>query len=131
MFKCDECGKSFQNKTDRKTHISQHHPKQFSCVFCDLSFCESWRYKTHLETHSKPKEQKCEVCGKEFFIEWRLRQQQHVHNNKNTKKCHYFNNNRVCPFENVRCKFQHEKSEQCSKPNNCKVKLCPKQYPVI
>ena len=35
-FKCDECGKSFQNKIYRKTHISQHHPKQFICVFFDL-----------------------------------------------------------------------------------------------
>ena len=131
VFKCDECGKSFQTKIDRKSHISEDHPKQFSCEFCHLSFCESWRYEVHLETHSKPKDKKCEVCGKEFFMEWQLRQHINVHENTNIKKCHYFNNNKVCPFDHVGCKFKHEKSKQCSKPNNCNVKLCPKQHPVI
>ena len=130
-FKCDECGKNFLNKNERKLHISQCHPKQFSCEVCNQSFCESWRYETHLETHSKPKDKKCEVCGKEFFMEWRLRQHQNVHDNPNLKKCHYFNNNRVCPFENVGCKFRHEKSEECPTLKNCKVKLCPRQHPVI
>ena len=131
VFKCEECGKTFQKKIDRKDHINQNHPKQFSCEFCNLSFCESWRYETHLETHSKPKDNKCEVCGKGFFMSWRLRQHTKVHDNANIRKCHYYNNNKVCPFEHVGCKFKHEKSEHCSNTKNCKVKLCPKQHSVL
>ena len=51
-FKCDECGKSFGNKNERKRHINMHHPKQFSCDFCESIFSLSWQYEMHMETHS-------------------------------------------------------------------------------
>ena len=69
--------------------------------------------------------------GKEFFMLWRLRQHTKVQDNTNIRKCHYFNNNKVCPFEHIGCKFKHEKSEHCANPKNCKVKLCPKQHSLI
>ena len=130
-FKCDECRKSFVNKIERKKHINLHHPKQFSCEFCDYNFRESWQYETHLETHSKTKDKKCDIFNKEFFLEWRYRQHMNVHENPNIKNCHYFNNNKVCPYEPVGCKFKHVKSKQCANSTNCKRKLCSKQHLVI
>ena len=130
-FICDECGKCFAGNSDRRLHIKQDHPKHFSCDLCDISFNESWRYELHLETHSNSKGKKCEECGKNFFMEWRLRQHMNVHNNPNIRHCHYYNNGKECIFEPVGCKFKHIKSEQCSKPTGCNVKLCPKQHLVI
>ena len=130
-FKSDECGKSFDNKLDRKKYINLHHPKQFSCEFCDHIFSESWQYETHLETHCKTKDKKCHICNKEFFLEWRFRQHMNVHENPNIKNCHYFNNNKVCPYEPVGCKFKHAKSKMCDNPNLCKRKLCSQQHSVI
>ena len=127
-YKCDECGLSFRKKTERRDHILKYHPKHIDCDLCELSFTESWRYETHLESHSKQKDFRCETCGKEFFMEWRLSQHMNIHENPNIKSCHYYNNSNSCPFENVGCKFKHEKSENCSKPASCKIKLCPKQH---
>ena len=115
-YKCYKCGLSFRKKTERRDHILKYHPKHIDCDLCELSFTESWRYETHLESHSKQKDFRCETCGKEFFMEWRLSQHMNIHENPNIKSCHYYNNSKSCPFENVGCKFKHEKSENCSKP---------------
>ena len=131
VFKCGECGNSFVKRIERRTHINENHPKQFSCDGCDLTFCESWRYEMHLETHSNKKDHKCEVCGKEFYMEWRFKQHVKVHANSNVKKCHYYSNNKVCPYEPIGCKFKHEMSENCSKQTTCRIKLCSKQHPRI
>ena len=50
-FTCDECWNSFEKKADRRKHINVYHPKQNSCEFCDMIFCESWECEMHLETH--------------------------------------------------------------------------------
>jgi hypothetical protein len=100
-FRCEECGEIFIKMMDRRNHIKLYHPKQISCEFCDVTFHESWQYETHLESHSKTKEKKCNVCGKEFILEWRFRQHMNVHENPNIKNCHYYNNDKVCPFDLV------------------------------
>ena len=127
-FKCEKCGETFVKIVDRRNHIKLYHPKQFSCDFCDVIFNESWQYEMHLESHSKTKDKKCGVCGKAFFLEWRFRQHVNVHENPNIKNCHYYNNNKVCPFDTVGCKFKHVKSKQCKNPTNCKNKLCSMQH---
>ena len=130
-FKCDECEKSFVNKNERKRHINLQHPKQITCEFCESIFSLSWQYEMHLETHSKSKDKKCEVCKKEFYLEWRFKQHMNVHENPNIMNCHYFNNNKMCPYEPVGCKFKHAKSKQCANANICERKLCSQQHLVI
>ena len=44
------------------------------------------------------------------------------------KHCHYFNNDKVCPYEEIGCMFRHEKSEPCKYKEFCKNKLCPFQH---
>ena len=39
-----------------------------------------------------------------------------------------FNNEKVCPFEEVGCKFLHEASEVCFNKGSCKIKLCPYKH---
>ena len=128
LFKCEECDETFGNKQDRRKHIKKYHPKYIKCDYCDETFNESWKYETHLESHAIEKNKKCEVCGKEFYLQWRFRQHINVHQNQNIKNCHYYNNNKVCPFDQVGCKFKHMMSKQCEKQANCKSELCPNQH---
>ena len=44
--------------------------------------------------------------------------------NKNVKKCHCFNNSKICPFEDIGCKFAHEDSEKCYFFDRCRNQLC-------
>ena len=127
-FGCQECGEVFLKKLEVRNHVKKDHPKTISCDCCDSSFHESWEYEVHLESNSKAKDKKCDVCGKEFFLEWRFKQHMNVHHNPYVKSCHYYNNNKVCPFEPVGCKFKHVKSKQCKNQTNCKNKLCPLQH---
>ena len=38
--------------------------------------------------------------------------------------CHYFNNNKVCPFNDIGCMFKHSESDKCRFGENCQFKLC-------
>ena len=130
-FKCEECDESFRKKHDMRKHINNFHPKFIKCDYCDETFNESWKYETHLECHGIEKKKKCDVCGKEFYLEWRFKQHMNIHENPKIKNCHYYNNNKVCPFDQVGCKFKHMRSKQCENQANCKNKLCPNQHIVI
>ena len=111
-FKCEECGETYGKKNDLRSHIKKNHPKYIKCESCGKICKESWQYETHLETHSKTKENKCDVCGKEFFLGWRLGQHMKIHKNRHVKNCHYFNNQKVCPYDAIGCKFNHVDSVQ-------------------
>ena len=78
----------------------------------------------HISEHNTPKEFKCDICEKSFYLEWRLRK--HLENHKDTLKvfCHYFNNEKVCPFEEIGCKFIHKDSKPCKNGGKCEKKLC-------
>ena len=128
QIKCDECGENFVNKIDLRTHIKRTHPKNIICNNCDKIFHESWQYEKHLESHSMVKDKKCDTCGKTFFLEWRLKQHLNVHTNPQIRNCHYYNNNKVCPFDAIGCKFKHADSKVCKNPTSCKTKLCPLKH---
>ena len=128
-IKCEECGELCLTKSELKTHVKTHHPKTFCCDTCDKIFYESWQLEKHLETHStKIKEKKCDICGKEFFLQWRFRQHINVHQDPNVPTCHYYNNNKVCPYDHVGCKFRHVDAPMCKK-KSCENKLCPFRHP--
>ena len=42
----------------------------------------------------------------------------------NIRLCHYYNNMKVCPFEEIGCMFRHAKSNKCWVKEFCKNKLC-------
>ena len=50
------------------------------------------------------------------------------HSIKTTRNCHYFNNCKLCPYEEIGCMFQHRKSVMCKHDKSCKVKLCSYQH---
>ena len=107
-LRCEECGEFLNTKLELRSHVKTEHQKTFCCDICDVVFNESWKLETHLETHSnKIKEHKCEVCGKEFFLLWRFKQHMNVHQNPNVLTCRYNKHNKVCPYDQVGCKFKH------------------------
>ena len=38
---------------------------------------------------------------------------------------HYVNNGKICPFENLGCKFSHINSKMCRNGQLCEQRLCP------
>ena len=130
-FKCEECGQILNTKTDLKEHVRTSHPKHISCNHCEISFSESWIYEKHLKTHNEATSFECTECEKKFYLKWRFSQHMKVHSSPKVKHCHYFNNNKICPFEEVGCKFKHINSIECHNKNSCAIKLCPFQHVVV
>ena len=83
---CDECGKSFSNKSDLKRHLKNVHLKIKritkgesikNCDKCDMSFHTIEKLKTHLKNiHDVVKLSECKECKKSFTTNGRL--QSHI-----------------------------------------------------
>ena len=126
-FQCIVCNKKFGTREEIKAHKKKSHPKQSKCNYCEEVFDQSHKLEKHLETHKK-KDLKCKICSKEFYLEWRLKKHTLSHEQTSIKYCHYFNNDKVCPYEEIGCMFRHEKSKPCKFNEFCKNKLCPFQH---
>ena len=127
--KCVQCNESFEKKVLLKRHIKENHKRMnsveaISCAQCGERFKENWLLEVHLKNHIEAETFECEVCDKVFRTKWRLRKHKEMHSNEETKKCHYFNNGKLCPYEEVGCKFVHTDSELCLHGNKCKHTLC-------
>ena len=121
--KCKHCGEHLKSQKFLKEHLKNIHPKNYNCKHCDEIFNSSWELELHLKSHKNVKPQKCNICNKEFYFKWRL--EKHLLNDSQMRKCcHYFNNGKVCPYEQVGCQFQHKNSVQCKFDQTCKIKLC-------
>ena len=57
-------------------------------------------------------------------MKWRLDKHNKAHEMLNVKFCHYLNNNKVCPFEEIGCKFKHSIAKECRLQKQCRNKLC-------
>ena len=44
--------------------------------------------------------------------------------NEETKFCHYYNNGKICPYEEIGCKFKHKESTDCRFDRSCRFALC-------
>ena len=126
-IECVVCDKKFETKEEINDHKKKYHLKQFKCKYCEEVFDKSYKLEKHLETHKK-KDLKCNICSKEFHLEWRLKKHTLSHEQTSVKHCHYFNNDKVCPYEEIGCMFRHKKSEPCKYKEFCKNKLCPFQH---
>jgi DNA-directed RNA polymerase subunit RPC12/RpoP len=88
-----------------------------------------WSLEIHIQTyHDTARDFECDRCGKKFILKWRLKKHQRSHENQSNKKCHYFNNKKVCPFENLGCMFDHVPSGICKYGKVCSNKLCQFQH---
>ena len=122
---CFKCPKSFKTRKLLRTHIKETHSKLYNCEDCESTFDEKCKLERHLKSHEKIKDKKCNLCEKTFYLEWRLKKHKSIHENKSLKKCHYFNNDKLCPFEDIGCMFLHVQSSRCFFSGICTRKLCP------
>ena len=126
---CRACDNSFDTKKSLKMHIKTIHPQNIKCKLCEQTFEQNCDLEVHIKADHEPSgKYKCDTCGKSFALRWRLGKHQESHTSSNNKKCHYFNNNKVCPFEEIGCMFAHALSETCIFGSACSQKLCSYQH---
>ena len=111
-LKCKTCKNGFKSRQELKAHIKDVHNQKIHCMECGKSFEKNCELEKHLNEHTKPKQFKCETCGKEFHKNWRMKKHQDSHG-QNQRFCHFFNNGKVCPYEEIGCMFAHEVSPRC------------------
>ena len=95
-----------------------------NCKSCEKVFFKSCDLEIHIEQEHIAERFKCKQCEKDFVLKWQLNKHEKIHNSQNVKKCHYFNNEKLCPFEKIGCMFEHSLAGQCRHGDLCKRKLC-------
>ena len=120
---CRKCDKTFSATNDFKRHEKMKH-NQIKCKSCEKVFFKNSDLEIYLEQEHKAEKFKCEQCEKMFVLKWRLNKHEKIHSSQNVKKCHYFNNEKICPFEQIGCMFEHSLAGQCRDGDQCKRKLC-------
>ena len=99
--------------------------KTIQCNTCRKTFDKFCDLEQHIKIfHDNHPVFRCEVCEKNFVLKWRLKKHSKIHNGLG-QPCHYYNNNKVCPFEELGCKFNHIPSENCSLGEACGKTKCP------
>ena len=132
VIKCRECGEKFEKKEILKKHVAECHPKQINCDKCPETFDQHWKLEEHAKTHSGEKPYQCNICDKSFILQWRLKKHIQGHEQRNVKFCHYYNNNKVCKFEEISgCMFKHENAPVCKNLKNCRIKKCQFSHNLI
>ena len=124
---CEKCNLIFTDKASMQIHIQEKHGTRRKCKLCDETFDQTYKLELHLKTH-EVETFKCERCDKTFQLKWRLEKHKKGHEMVNVKFCHYFNNKKVCPYEEIGCMYSHAESEACRFQKFCKNKLCQFQH---
>ncbi|KAK0149666.1 Zinc finger protein 226 [Merluccius polli] len=79
-YKCQECGKSFTQKTRLNSHQSVHTGERpFSCQICGKLFSRQDNCVRHERFHSGIKPYRCETCGKCFTALSNVKIHQEIH----------------------------------------------------
>ena len=113
-------------KSNTKIDQTFQNSKSTKCSQCEETFSRNCDLENHFEVHQIDKEHTCNVCGKQFFLQWRLRKHMQMHT-ENAPFCHFYNNGKLCPFQEIGCMFRHENSGPC-KRRLCTRKLCQFQH---
>ncbi|KAI8478063.1 hypothetical protein Bbelb_442040 [Branchiostoma belcheri] len=80
-FKCDQCPKSFNWKSNLIRHQMSHdEQKRFPCENCDKVFTDPSNLQRHIRSqHVGARSHACPECGKTFATSSGLKQHQHIH----------------------------------------------------
>ena len=123
---CKVCKKRFKEKEEFEHHMkSGHESRAIVCKICNANFDNNFKLEDHLmNDHQKSKQKECDFCGKKFLFRWRLQKHMYIHNGVRQRMCHFFNNGKICPFEERGCKFLPEESKECSSKKTCQRTMC-------
>ena len=84
---CNDCGKTYQNKHDLKSHTKVHN--WIDCDFCDKSFSTWEKINRHIKSvYEYKRNHQCTSCGKSFLTARDLRIHiRTVHDGQKDYKC--------------------------------------------
>ena len=136
--KIDEINKELEmtrKELKDKEETTNKRPKSFDllnqlkCKMCTKSFHRFADLENHIKSdHDKHQNFKCDLCGKCFVLNWRLSKHMRLHTEENVRHCYYFNNDKICPYEELGCKFLHAEANICHFGTKCKRTLCPHKH---
>ena len=117
-YSCKTCGRNFDDGHNLRYHIKSEHSRrnEYTCNKCGETFSECHSLEKHLVTiHKETKSLSCHGCNMKFVDKLRLNKHAKMHttNRLKLRKCHFFNNGKVCPYEEYGCKFLHQVSMLC------------------
>lgn len=63
---CDECGKSFRDKSYFKKHIQLHEGKRYICDVCGKAYTNSRNLIVHNRKHTGERPFECKICKNKY-----------------------------------------------------------------
>ena len=120
-----KCGPKFHSNDNLCYHRKEIHSKEIKCKTCSKVFENNWKLENHITKHHKPKRIKCDKCDQTLYSKWRLSKHMKMHQPEaNIRTCHFYNNGKVCPFQEFGCKFRHIDASLCTFGETCRRDRC-------
>ena len=121
----DEQSKKVSENVKKVTPKRKIKECQVECDHCDEKFDSHSSIEMHLKNLNVTKQFKCSECEMSLHTKWRLNKHKKMHQSSSKiRKCHFFNSGKICPFEQLGCKFKHEYSDKCKFGEKCTFHMC-------
>ena len=120
-----DCIMKISAKVENKL-IMVEQTNEMKCKICGQEFERICDLDEHLGmSHEKSKQYKCDLCSFECSLKRRFKEHMHSNHKQMQRTCHYYNNEKVCPYQSIGCKFAHSEAAFCLYGETCNRNKCP------